>query len=194
MQATCYIDNRFRVDLSQYIRQLFFQPIYFLGHFSPPSHWRGGGGEYTQGGEGGAIEQIWINCFSKADIGHYIKIQQASRQAKECYSKKSVCVFVCGFRWMWWGLLWTQQVINSVENTVTLHNHWYNYIKKANQSWLYSCFPTCTHTERGRHHLERWKAGLISSSSKKRKKSGTKGKEKKNREMGLRKEGATWHS
>lgn len=50
---------------------------------------------------------------------------------------------------MWWGLLWTQQVINSDVNTVTLHNHWYNYIKKANQSWLYSCFPTWTsHWER----------------------------------------------
>lgn len=27
-------------------------------------------------------------------------------------------------------------------------------------------FPHVLHTERGRHHLERWKAGLISSSSK----------------------------
>lgn len=28
-----------------------------------------------------------MSRFSKADIGHYIKIQQASRQAKECCSK-----------------------------------------------------------------------------------------------------------
>lgn len=73
-----------------------------------------------------------------------------------------------GSRWAWWGLLWTQQLIKSDVSTVTLHNNWYNYIKKnAKDTWLYSCFSTCTwYWERKTPFWKGWRAGLISSSSK----------------------------
>lgn len=109
-------------------------------------------------------------CFSKAGIGNNIKRQQVCKQAKECCG--CVCGRAGGCRWMWWGLRWTQQLINSDVNTVTLHNHWYNYIKKANKSWLYSCFSTCTsYWERKTPFWTGGRRGLISSSSGK---SGTK--------------------